>query len=141
MIYPYFLLPGQPRSAEVPLVKVIYKHQIKQTTPIHALIDSGAQISFAPIDLALWLGIKVDQKKYLDIRGFNNTITRCYPGLVTVEIEKLGNSFEIPVYFGGLPSMQCILGQDPFFDIAKISFERYSDSFSIDLTKKRARLN
>ncbi len=130
MTLPYFLAPGQPRSASIPFVKVVYKNNSKKTAPVLTLVDSGAQVSFAPLDIALWLGIRVDQKHPLDIRGFNNAVTTCYPGLTTVEVG--GRDIEIPVYFGGAANLQCILGQDPFFDFAKITFERYNNMFSID---------
>ncbi len=139
MRLPYYLAPGQPRSASIPLIKVVYKNHSKQTSPLLALVDSGASVSFAPLDLALWLGIKVDRKKYLDIRGFNNIITRCYPGLTTIEI--VGRDIVVPVFFGGGANLQCILGQDPFFDLAKITFERYENSLSVDWINKKTNSN
>lgn len=139
MKLPYFLAPGLPRSASIPFVKVVYKNNSKKTTPILALVDSGAQVSFAPLDLALWLGIRVDQKHPLDVRGFNNAATTCYPGLTTVEID--GRDKEIPIYFGGNANLQCILGQDPFFDFAKITFERYNNTFFIDWQTKPTKTN
>src|SRR4030065_2084381 len=130
MKLPYYLAPGQPRSAGIPFIKVIYKNKTKKTTPVLTLVDSGAQVSYAPLDFALWLGIKVDHKHPLDLRGFNNVVTTCYPGLTTLEID--GRDIEIPVYYGGAANLQCILGQDPFFDLVKITFERYNNLFSID---------
>lgn len=97
MRLPYYLAPGQPRSASIPFVKVIYRNGSKKTSPILTLVDSGAQVSFAPLDLALWLNIRVDQNRALDIRGFNNATTKCYSGLTTVEID--GRDIEIPVYY------------------------------------------
>lgn len=139
MRYPYFLVPGQPRYASAPLIKVVYKSPINRTTPVLALVDSGAQVSFAPLDFALFLGIKVDKKKYLDMRGFNNATTRCYPGITTIEID--GRDFNIPVYFGGQAKLQCIIGQDPFFDFAKITFERLNNTFSIDWINQKNKSN
>ena len=92
-----------------------------------------------PLDFALWLGIKVDNKKYLDLRGFNNIITRCFPGMTTIEIN--GREIYLPVYFGGGSKMQCIIGQDPFFDLAKVMFERYDNSFSIEWMNKKSGVN
>ena len=134
---PYFLAPGQPRSASVPFLQVIYKNRSKITTPILTLVDSGASVSFAPLDIAMWLGIRVDKAKGLNIRGFNNAVTKCYPGITTIEVD--GQDFEIPVYFGGSANLQCILGQDPFFDLAKIIFERYDNSFSLDWLRKKGK--
>ncbi len=134
---PYFLAPGQPRSASIPFIQVTYKNGSKRTTPILTLVDSGATVSFAPLDIAMWLGIRVDKTKGLDIRGFNNASTMCYPGMTTIEID--GRDFKIPVYFGGSANLQCILGQDPFFDLAKIIFERYDNSFSLDWVAKKGK--
>lgn len=136
---PYFLAPGQPKNASVPLVKVVYKNLSKKTTPTLALVDSGAAVSFAPLDVALWLGVRIDSKKSLEIRGFNDAVTKCYPGMTTIEID--GRDIVIPVYFGGGPSLQCIIGQDPFFDFAKVTFERYDSSFSIDWINKKTTVN
>jgi len=112
---------------------------LKKTTPILTLVDSGAQVSFAPLDVALWLGIRVNNKRPMDLRGFNNTITTCYPGLTKLEID--GRDIEIPIYYGSPAILQCILGQDPFFDLAKITFERYNNSFSINWLSKRSKTN
>ena len=139
MRYPYFLAPGQPRSASVPLIEVIYKNRSKNTTSVLALVDSGAAVSFAPLDVALWLGIRVDKKKGLDIRGFNNSVTKCYPGMTTIHIS--GRDIDIPIYFGGGSNLQCIIGQDPFFDLTKVMFERYNNSFSIDWINEKSRVN
>ncbi len=139
MKYPYFLAPGEPRIASVPFIKVIYKKLSKKSTPILALVDSGAAVSFAPLDLALWLGIRVDKNKCLDIRGFNNSISKCYPGITTIEIN--GREIVMPIYFGGGPNLQCIIGQDPFFDLATVMFERYDNSFSIDWINKKSNFN
>lgn len=106
MRFPYYLAPGQPRSASVPFIKVVYKNHSKFTTPLLALVDSGASVSFAPLDIALWLGIRVDTKKSLDIRGFNDAVTSCYQGITTIEIE--GHDFDMPVYFGGKSNLQIL---------------------------------
>ena len=139
MRLPYFLAPGQPRTASIPYVKIVYKNGSQRTTPLLALVDSGAQVSFAPLDVALWLGIRVDKKHPLELRGFNNAPTTCYPGPTTIEID--GREFDISIYYGGAAGLQCILGQDPFFDFAKITFERYNNTFSIDWLSKQTTTN
>lgn len=139
MKYPYILAPGSPKGATTPLVPVIFKHLTKETTPILTLLDSGASVSFAPLDLAIYLGIRVDKNKSLNIRGFNNTFTECFPGIATINIG--GHEVELKIYFGGSAKFQCILGQDPFFNMARIIFERYDNSFSIDWLGKKVRFN
>ncbi len=54
--------------------------------------------------------------------------------MTTIEID--GRDIVLPIYFGGGANLQCIIGQDPFFDFAKVTFERYDSSFSIDWIKK-----
>ncbi len=135
MKHPYYLAPGDPREASIPMLEVVYRNGSKSTPPILALIDSGASVSFAPLDLAMWLGVKVDTKHRMDIRGFNNAITVCYPGNVTIDIHE--GLFDIPIYFGGKANTLCILGQDPFFDKAQIVFERYNDLFSVNIVSPR----
>ncbi len=99
-------------------------------------MDSGAAVSFAPLDIAMWLGIRVDKKKILDIRGFNNITTRCYPAVTTIFINN--RNIEVPIYFGGGSNFQCIIGQDPVFDVMQVSFERYDNSFSLNWVGSQA---
>lgn len=44
---------------------------------------------------------------------------------------------ETSVFFGSGETQ----GQDPFFDLAKVIFERYDNSFSIDWKNKKSGLN
>ncbi|MBI2268118.1 MAG: retroviral-like aspartic protease [Candidatus Blackburnbacteria bacterium] len=125
------MLPGDPTKVLRPLVPVKYKYQGKETKPILTLIDSGADYSFATLKIALYLGIKFKGIKPVSITGFNQATTGCFPKEVGVEVA--GREIQMPVYFGGSLTQEypSILGQDIFFDKARITFERYNWSFGI----------
>lgn len=57
---------------------------------------------------------------------------KCYP--IKTEIRIAGKDLGYPIFYGGSLTNEypCILGQDFFFDQAKVTFERYNWSFGID---------
>ncbi|MFZ5366084.1 MAG: retropepsin-like aspartic protease [Patescibacteria group bacterium] len=138
MEFPYFVLPGDPSATPRPLVPVRYKYKSKETYPILTLIDSGADYSFATFKIALYLGINFKKIKPVSITGFNQSKMDCFPKEITIEIA--GRDLILPVYFGGSLTQEypCILGQDIFFDKAKITFERYKWSFGIDWKNRKS---
>jgi len=132
MEFPYFVLPGDPLVTPRPLVPVKYKYRFRETRPILTLIDSGADYSFTTFKIALYLGINFRKIKPVSITGFNQSKMDCFPKEITIEV--VGRDLILPVYFGGSLAQEypCILGQDGFFDKAKITFERYRGIFRID---------
>lgn len=137
MKFPYLLLPGDPSATPRPLIPVEYKYKKRETLPILTLIDSGADYSFATFKIASYLGIKFKGIKPVPITGFNATTMDCFPQKVILNLA--GRQIELPMFFGGslINEYPCILGQDIFFDRAKITFERYDWSFSIDWRKSK----
>lgn len=136
MKYPYLVLPGDPSSTPRPLVPVIFQNKSKQTQPILTLIDSGADYSFASLKLASYLGINFKGVKPTSISGFTDAHFECYPKETTIIVDDRVVTF--PIFYGGdlTQEYQTILGQDFFFDKTKITFERYSWTFSIEWKNK-----
>ena len=132
MEFPYLLLPGDPDKTPRPLVPVIYKYHKKETEPILTLVDSGADYSFVTLKIALYLGISLAGVKPVSITGFEGSSMKCFPHRTTIEIVRRTLTF--PIFYGGslTDEYPCILGQDFFFDKAKISFRRYNWRFGID---------
>lgn len=132
MEFPYLLLPGDPNKTPRPLVPVIYKHRKGETKPILTLVDSGADYSFATLKIASYLGINLAGIEPIPITGFEGSSMKCFPYKTTIEIAE--KTLTLPIFYGGSLTNEypCILGQDLFFDEAKISFKRYDWTFDID---------
>ncbi len=123
--YPYKVLPFPGGQVYKPLVPVIlgFKKTHKITTPIYALIDSGADVCFCSIDIGLWLGIDFNNKKSIYFTAADNKQFETKKEVITLHIEK--KIYECPFYFSKElpPTSPVILGQIGFFDHFKVSFD------------------
>src|SRR3989338_11133864 len=137
MRFPYLLFHGHISPIPRPLVPVRYKYKNSQTGIVMALLDSGADYSFASLRVALELGVNLKGVKPKSIAGFGGSKTECFPKQILVEIG--GRDILLTVYFGGsLPQeFLSVLGQETLFDSAKISFERYKQSFRVEWKKRK----
>ncbi|OGY09224.1 MAG: hypothetical protein A2700_03165 [Candidatus Blackburnbacteria bacterium RIFCSPHIGHO2_01_FULL_44_64] len=135
MNFPYLVLPGGSLTPR-PLLPVTYKYKDYTTKDVLALVDSGADYSFASLRMALELGIKLKGKKQIPIRGFSGSVTECFPEQLFIRIA--GREVLTTIYFGGPLTHEFIpiIGQETFFDKAKITFERYKQAFSVEWRNK-----
>ncbi|MBI4028752.1 MAG: hypothetical protein HY376_00065 [Candidatus Blackburnbacteria bacterium] len=115
MNFPYFVLPDQKLAIPRPLLPIKYKFKNHSTREMFALVDSGADYSFAGLAIALELGISLRDVKPVLIQGFNGVRSGCFPKEVCVEVAS--RELYITVYFGGslTQSFIPVLGQEVFF--------------------------
>ena len=132
MDYPYVILPGDTLHVPKPHIPAVFSKNGRSTSSILTLVDSGADFSFAPFAVALHLGIKVDKANPRKIHSFSGDSLLCYP--IDIDVTVAEKTVRMPVYFGGsLTSLfPCILGQDVFFTLTKITFRRSTYTVSIE---------
>lgn len=136
MRFRYTTLPGFPQDTKRPLIPIKIKYQDKETLPILALVDSGADFSYASLEIAQFLGIGLNKVKKQSSFGIDGSKFFCFSVKTRIEID--GEELIIPVHFTSSinPVFRCVLGQEGFFDQAKIIFKRYKWSFEIKVRKK-----
>lgn len=133
MNFSYTTLPGDLLGTKRPLIPVSFTHKNKATLPILCLVDSGADYSYLALEIAELLGINLSKSKPQTSFGINGSAFICFPSEITME---LGNiKLKIPVHFSSQLTKEfpCILGQEGFFDKARLVFERYKWSLEIEL--------
>jgi hypothetical protein len=134
MNFPYVKLPGDTSGVAKPYIPVRYHYKGSFTKEILTLIDSGADAGHFTTQLADFFHI--DWKKLPHSQAFavNGEPFSRYIFNQPLTIEIGGHKLNIkPVNFspdlaGPFPF---ILGQDNFFDLCRIIFERYK--WNIDL--------
>jgi len=100
---------------------------------VKALVDSGASLCVADIDIAASIGATLDKTKPYYISGVGAEYSvPTYPANVKLRVEGL-KELDVAVYFGELgKGFTLILGQSGFFDRFRITFKRYGFTFNID---------
>jgi len=136
MTFPYTTLPGIPIGTKRPLVPVKFVYRNKSTLPILCLVDSGADYSYLTTEIAELLGINLGKIIPHKSFGINGSSFICFPSQITMTLA--GHNLTIPVHFSPelTPAFPAILGQEGFFDQARIIFERYSWSLEIKFVEK-----
>ncbi|OGY32604.1 MAG: hypothetical protein A3A57_01200 [Candidatus Woykebacteria bacterium RIFCSPLOWO2_01_FULL_41_12] len=134
MNFPYVKLPGDTRGVLKPYIPIRYHYKGSFTKEFLTLIDSGADASHFTTQLADFFHI--DWKRLPELKTFaaNGEPFRRYVLDSSLVAEIGGHKLNIkPVNFspdlaGAFP---LILGQENFFDLCRITFERYK--WNIDL--------
>jgi len=117
----------------MPTVEVNLIHEGNQF-PTRALIDSGASQSAITTEVAEFLGI--DWNSVRSFTGFSiQGAYACHPYPLKIEIlgQTLTFTFNI---IEGRSIFSCILGQEDFFKVARVVFERYREVFEITFKEK-----
>ena len=138
MNFDYVKLPGDPSGVIKPYIPVKYHYNGSFTQELLTLIDSGADSNHFTTQLADFFSI--DWKKLPEDKTFaaNGASFSNYAFNKTLTSEIGGNKLEVKsVYFspdlaGAFP---LILGQRDFFDLCRITFERYKRNIDLRIVK------
>ena len=131
-VYPYQALPpgGDPAGVRRPLLPVRLRRGSRTLDTFLAIVDSGADVSTFPLDLASRLGIDLDdpgQCRRTRVRGVSG------PGdaySCAVEIEVEGRRFSSHVSFA--PILTAVLGQLDVFWHFRICFDERAEEFLVE---------
>ncbi len=97
----------------------------------YALVDSGADTSLFNVEIAELLGINLSKAKEQKFTGISGTIAGFYVPEVEISVEGIAQKIKIPVCFVQSPTVGLLLGQEGFFDLYRIKFEKDHDTFEI----------
>ena len=103
------------------------KSKLKQL----ALIDSGADYSLFNFDIAELVGIDLKNAKQDKVTGITGHGEIFFTD-IEIKIEHLDNKIRIPAGFIKSPHVSVLLGQEAFFDLNRIKFERDHNTFEIN---------
>lgn len=131
----YSRLPGFPKSPLMPTIEVNLISG-KSQFPTRALVDSGASQSAITTEVAEFLGI--DWNSLPSFTGFSiQGAYGCHPYPLKIEI--LGQNFTFTFnIIEGRSIFSCVLGQEDFFKMARVVFERYREVFEISFKGRKS---
>ena len=101
-----------------------------------ALIDSGADTTMVNIKYASLLGIDLAHAPKRTMAGIAEGSVPTRIATMHFRIKASGDKVEIPVCYVDSRNVDILLGQEVFFDMFKIKFEKDHDMFEILRVKK-----
>lgn len=102
-----------------------------------ALLDSGADVSLFNSEIAEAIGIDLSNAKPAKFTGISGGIDGYRIEKFKIKVEGFTEAIEIPVCFVDSSSVSLLLGQDGFFDLHRIKFEKDHDTFEITSVNKK----
>jgi predicted aspartyl protease len=103
----------------------------KKVFPL-ALIDSGADQTMVNIQYAEKMGIDLSNSPVRPMNGIEGTGAKeTYVAPFTLKFAKWNEELTVPACFIDSPSVNILIGQEGFFDVFRIKFEKDHNSFEI----------
>ena len=131
--------PTAARNTKGKLTKrpIVELELIGKIENIHALglIDSGADTTMMNIEYAKLLGIDLRAAQKEEFLGIGNARVTTFIALVTMKIKHFNIPITTPVAFTDSPSVDVLLGQEDFFELFRIKFEKDHDIFELIMLK------
>jgi|SRR3989344_450334 len=133
--YTSFYIENRPKAIKRPMIEIeVFGSDDSKT--FDALIDSGADVSLFNLEIAEALGIDLTNAKSANFIGIAGNVDGYRVDKTKIKVNGFSNTVEIPACFVDSPSVGILLGQDGFFDLHRIKFEKDHDTFEITSAKK-----
>jgi hypothetical protein len=130
------LTDSSGRIVKRPVLWLVLTGKNGEKIDVPAVIDSGADTTTLNIQYADFLGIKLDNDKQRNIIGIGKGNVPVYQGIFSFKIKEMGNELEVPAWYVDSDNVNILLGQEVFFDMFKIKFEKDHDTFELTPSKK-----
>jgi hypothetical protein len=99
---------------------------------LFGLVDSGASDIILNAQSAPLLGINLTAAPSQEYQGIGDELFHAYKHQVTIRLQAASAAFTVPCAFMPDLRIDCILGQNGFFDNNhKVVFEKYKKCFAI----------
>lgn len=133
--YTSFYIENRPKAIKRPMIEieVFGKDDSKM---FDTLIDSGADLSLFNLEIAEALDIDLINAKPASFTGIAGNVGGYKVDKLKLKVDGFSEAVEIPACFVDSPSVGILLGQDAFFDLHRIKFEKDHDTFEVTAVKK-----
>ena len=130
------LFDSRGKMVKRPVLSLLLKGKLGEEFEALAVIDSGADTTTLNIQYAEALGISLDKEAKKDIIGVGSGRVPVHTGIFPFKIKEMGIDLEVPAWFVDSENVNILLGQEVFFDMFKIRFEKDHDAFELVEVKK-----
>lgn len=110
---------SQKRKLLRPIIPISLNHK-NHTIRYEALIDSGADFSIFPIEIARRLNISFKKENIIYFSGLEDNLIEGFKSKIILRIGKL--EIKTNIVFADLNGKSGILGQNGFFDLFEVKF-------------------
>ena len=132
----YGLVDTRGNTVRRPVVEIELLAENGKNIPALGHIDSGADTTTVNIQYAEALGVKIDRTKTKHIIGIGDGQVPVYIAYLRFKIKHMDHEIEVPTWYVDSPNVNILLGQEVFFDIHKIKFEKDHNVFEISCPSK-----
>ena len=131
------VLDTRGRIVKRPMLELEFVGKGGSKTNAIGLIDSGADTTMLNIQYADFLGVKLDEKNTRNILGVGNGTVPVYVSTFRFKIKQMEDSEAIvPAWYVDSSNVDILLGQEVFFEMFKIKFEKDHDTFEVTPVRK-----
>ena len=125
------------RIVKRPMLELEFVGKDGSKTNAIGLIDSGADTTILNIQYADFLGVKLDEKNTRNILGVGNGTVLVYVSTFRFKIKQIEDKeIEVPAWYVDSNNVDILLGQETFFEMFKIKFEKDHDTFEVTPVRK-----
>jgi Aspartyl protease len=118
-----------------------YPSRLTYTAPnfvlLFCLVDSGASDIILNAQFASLLGIDLTAAPSQEYQGIGDEPFQAYKHRINIRLQAASEAFTVSCAFMPDLRIDCILGQNGFFDTHKIVFEKYKKRFAITPVMQR----
>lgn len=119
-----------------PLIELELLGRNSKSIKAFGLLDSGADTSLINIEYAKSLGIALDTRRTIKFMGISGNPILCHVADIDVRVKHFTKPLQISAAFIDSPSVGLLIGQEDFFEIFRIKFEKDHDVFELNLSIK-----
>lgn len=119
-----------------PVLSLLLKGKAGEQFEALGVIDSSADTTTLNLQYAEALGISLDKRTQKEIMGIGSGRVPVYQGIFPLRIKEMGIDVKVPAWFVDSENVNILLGQEVFFDMFKIKFEKDHDVFELIQVKK-----
>ena len=131
------VLDTRGRIVKRPMLELEFVGKDGSKTNAIGLIDSGADTTILNIQYADFLGVKLDEKNTRNILGVGNGTVLVYVSTFRFKIKQIEDKeIEVPAWYVDSNNVDILLGQETFFEMFKIKFEKDHDTFEVTPVRK-----
>ena len=128
------LKDSRGKNVKRPVVMLELKALDGSILEVPAVIDSGADTTTINLQYADALGIKLGAEKQIIGIGSGKVSVRV--GNLPFKIKHLGLELDVPAWYVDSENVHILLGQEVFFEMFKIKFEKDHDAFELTPSRK-----
>ena len=124
------------KMVKCPILELEIQDRNGQKIIVPAVIDSGADTTTLNSQYAKFLGIDLSKAREKQIMGIGEDKVATKVSVFEFKIKQMDIKMKVPAWYVNSKHVNILLGQEIFFELFKIKFEKDHDMFEIAPVRK-----